>query len=974
VAGVAKLTRPALGGVIPRPRLFALLDRARRRPVVWITGPAGAGKTTLVAGYVEARRLPALWYEVDAGDGDIASFFYHLGRAAAAPGGRRSPLPVLRAEDWLRLPAFTRLFFQDVFGRLRPPFALVLDNYHEAPDQCLLHDVARDAAAALPPGGRLIVASRDGPPPALARTRAGEALALVGWEALRLTPQELAAAARRRRPGMSREAVRRLHARTDGWAAGMTLLLGQDEAAEPIPEERAGAEPAAVFDYFAAEIFQRADPEAQAVLLGTAFLPSFTAAMAVALTGRESAEPVLGRLVRGHYFTERRPGPEPLFSYHPLFRDFLLAHVRDRWPAEQVAATQRRAARLLAGAGRPEDAVGLLRAAGDWPELAALVVAEAPALLAQGRRQTFEEWVAALPAPVVEGDAWLQYWLGVSRTPFEPRRSRLHLERALDLFEARGDPTGAYSAWAVGVGSILYEWDDFTRLDAWLDRLERLRARYPEFPSAAVETRVTANLFYALVFRRPQDPALPAVADRALALSRAHGDAARRMLTAAMLANYRVWLGDLAAGQAALAELHALARSPDATPLARLTARAQEAFGLWHAGDVAGCRRAVGEGLAVSQETGVRLFDAQLLAQGTQAALLAGDLAGAETLLARTGEALDRSQSIHASQYHFLAARLAHLRGEPALALEHARRARDLVSGAVFPEAWHHVALAHIHHDLGDAVAADAALAAARRMAGLLGSAMLDFMCGLAEAAIALDRGHREAGLRALGAALATGRSRGYVATPCWLPAVMARLAAAALEAGLEPAYVQALVRRHRLLPDPPPVDIAAWPWAVAITTLGPFRLERDGAPVPFGRKVQQRPLDLLKALIALGGREVPEAALADALWPDAQGDTALQALATTLHRLRARWTTRMRSTCGRGGSPSTPGTCGWTSGPSSASGSAPRPPTAAGGVTSRSRCWSGRWPSTAGPSWGRGRRPGPCPCASASAASSSGS
>jgi DNA-binding SARP family transcriptional activator len=43
----------------------------------------------------------------------------------------------------------------------------------------------------------------------------------------------------------------------------------------------------------------------------------------------------------------------------------------------------------------------------------------------------------------------------------------------------------------------------------------------------------------------------------------------------------------------------------------------------------------------------------------------------------------------------------------------------------------------------------------------------------------------------------------------------------------------------------------------------------------------------MLKALIAFGGRDVNKARLSDALWPDAEGDKADQAFATTLHRLR---------------------------------------------------------------------------------------
>jgi LuxR family maltose regulon positive regulatory protein len=50
----AKVVPPILKGVIPRTRLFGLLDNLRERPVIWVCGPAGCGKTTLVGSYLEA--------------------------------------------------------------------------------------------------------------------------------------------------------------------------------------------------------------------------------------------------------------------------------------------------------------------------------------------------------------------------------------------------------------------------------------------------------------------------------------------------------------------------------------------------------------------------------------------------------------------------------------------------------------------------------------------------------------------------------------------------------------------------------------------------------------------------------------------------------------------------------------------------------------------------------------------------------
>src|SRR5262249_14979665 len=88
---LAKLTRPQLSAAVPRLRLFKLLDDSNTKPLIWIHGPPGAGKTTMVADYLTTKKISGIWYQVDRDDADLASFFYYLGLSAPTKTRHKRP-------------------------------------------------------------------------------------------------------------------------------------------------------------------------------------------------------------------------------------------------------------------------------------------------------------------------------------------------------------------------------------------------------------------------------------------------------------------------------------------------------------------------------------------------------------------------------------------------------------------------------------------------------------------------------------------------------------------------------------------------------------------------------------------------------------------------------------------------------------------------------------------------------------------
>ena len=81
--------------------------------------------------------------------------------------------------------------------------------------------------------------------------------------------------------------------------------------------------------------------------------------------------------------------------------------------------------------------------------------------------------------------------------------------------------------------------------------------------------------------------------------------------------------------------------------------------------------------------------------------------------------------------------------------------------------------------------------------------------------------------------------------------------------------------------------DVRCQDYPVRIHTLGRFSVQLHHQVVVTKQARQQRPMELLQALIALGGRGISTELLSQLLWPDADGDAASNTFDVTLHRLR---------------------------------------------------------------------------------------
>jgi LuxR family transcriptional regulator, maltose regulon positive regulatory protein len=891
---LAKLTAPTLPKVLTRPRLFRLLDQARRRPVTWIAAPAGWGKSTLVASYLKTRRLPVLWYRLDGTDVDPSSFFHFLAIGAKSLAPRvRTPLPVLTPEYAMGLPTFARRFFQQLCARLPRRCVLVLDNYQEVSDQAVLHQVLSHAFQEVPAHITIIVMSRQDPPPAMAVMQSTRVLGVMDAEPLSFLKSETLALVRLHLRGKAVRAMKTfvdaVHDRVGGWAAGMMLTLEYVKSRYVVALDGIGEVPEHIFHYLASEVMERLPPDTQMVLLRTSVLFDIDVSLAEQLSNLPHAGEVLRVLHAGRYFTERRQGAEVSYRYHPLFRDFLLHRAQQVLGPIEFRALQVKAAELLVKSGRIEDGVQLFQVTEEWERLVPVILAHAHSLLETGRIQTLERWICSVPESMRNEIPWLNFWLATVRVAFNPDEAYGLYQQIFHQFRSQGDQVGILMAWCGAVRAILIRWTGMSRLDRWLDLFPVIQPEGAPFPSIEVEAHVADCMAGALMQRQPYRSDARAWLDKAVRLAE-HLLPAIQTGSRFMFDVYYLWQADIPAAKAGLAQYERLAKQLPGNSITAIFLHNLNATVAWYCCDFDRSRAHSQYARDLIHETGLHFLDGFILSQGVIAELLAGRLDEAEALLKEYDRVTQHIGGIHRAQFLHVQSWYELLRGNAEAAKALVEQERQIVAaegGFLFGEGLSDVVAAHVWRALGRSTEATHWAERALQTGDRMQSDHLRFGARMIAAQLAFDRGDDSAGLDELIKAFRIGEARGLMQYPGMERAVTAHLCAKALHAGIQVPFVQRMIRTHRLAAPPEALAIDAWPWRVKIRTFGKLTVEVDGKSLEQSRKAPHRLLELLAAIIAFGGQDVPVSRLMDALWPEVDGDTASLNLKKSIDRLR---------------------------------------------------------------------------------------
>jgi LuxR family maltose regulon positive regulatory protein len=391
--------------LVARPRLIEQLDRGVESKLALVSGPAGFGKSTVLAGWLAAdpagKWSPA-WLSLDPADNHPPTFWSYLIAAlqTAVPGLGARSLTLVRSSQAPITEALAPLINE--LAALSNDVVLVLDDYHVV-DASEIQDGMTFLVEHLPRRAHVVIATRADPPLPLARLRAQGDLVEIRAADLRFTPDEAAAylIGTMGLPLTSRD-VAALEARTEGWIAALQLaalsMQGRDDVAGFI----AGfsGDDRYIVDYLVEEVLRRQTDKVRTFLLDTSVLDRLCAPLCDAVTGQDDGRTMLAALERANLFLVPLDDHRRWYRYHHLFADVLRARLSDERP-DRARELHLRASDWYEQDGERTEAIRHALAGEDFARAADLVELAIP-MLRRGRQEaTMRRWLDAIPDALI---------------------------------------------------------------------------------------------------------------------------------------------------------------------------------------------------------------------------------------------------------------------------------------------------------------------------------------------------------------------------------------------------------------------------------------------------------------------------------------------------------------------------------------------------------------------------------------------
>ena len=386
---------------ITRTKLIDRLQSGHEADVIAVVAPAGYGKTTVVAQWLEIESKPIAWLTLDRVDNDASTLLSHLAtalfQAGLIDGGVRASFRFGRP-----------LSISDGLSRIgwalassQSQGALVLDQVEVIRGR-VASEVIRELVDYVDGRIQLVIVSRSSTAIQMAKLRAQARLLEITEEDLALDDDE----ARRLLAARGIEldlGATTLIERSEGWPVALSLLAiaAAKQTQRGLPAEARGDD-RYLAEYFSSEILAHLSPARRDFLTRTSFLDRLTGGLCDAVLERDDSERMLRAVVNKTNLIHPVDRSATWYQMNGLLREALRSEL-DRQEPEVVRGLNVRAAQWYEDNDRPDLAIHHAHLAGDTERFTRVLGHLIREEYVRGRASRVLQWMAWFEAEVPLG-------------------------------------------------------------------------------------------------------------------------------------------------------------------------------------------------------------------------------------------------------------------------------------------------------------------------------------------------------------------------------------------------------------------------------------------------------------------------------------------------------------------------------------------------------------------------------------------
>ncbi len=398
-----------------RPRLLKQLNDSQDQRLIFVTAPAGFGKTTLVTSWLAQQPKKAAWVSLDNYDNDPHLFLSYIVAAMQRleTGACSTVVPLLESPE-PPIPQILLTYLINDLACLQEPCILVLDDYHVV-KSAEIHGLVDFLVDRIPNTLQIVITSRVTPAFSVSRLRAQNQLAEINAFDLRFNFEESRQFLNElMHLHLSESDIAILEQKTEGWVTGLQLAalgLKEQQIGSDFIQKLTG-EDRFISDYLIEEVLAHQPAEVREFLVKTAVLKRLTAPLCNALLGINNSQSILLNLEKNNLFLIPLDNHREWYRYHHLFDELLLSRLELKSP-EQIPILNQKASDWHQENGLTLDAIEYALEAQNYEKAISLIQNVSFSIQDSRRRTSFIRWTEQIPTELVQKSTflWIQYIL-----------------------------------------------------------------------------------------------------------------------------------------------------------------------------------------------------------------------------------------------------------------------------------------------------------------------------------------------------------------------------------------------------------------------------------------------------------------------------------------------------------------------------------------------------------------------------------